>query len=371
MSKLFRSPVTLLTLAAGLAGILLVLYAWRLPPFVTSVETTDNAYVRGYVTMMSPQVSGYVVDVPVHDYQLVRQGEVLARIDDRIYRQKLAQAEATLQGQEAALANSRQQEASARANITSAEAQVSGAQAAERRAALASQRAEQLNARSIAATSEVEQAEATLQQARAATAQAGAAVEVAKQNLATIIVNRGSLEAAVEGAKASVELARIDLDNTRVTAPREGRVSEVGVRVGQYGTTGTQLMAVVPRDLWVIANFKETQLDGMRIGQPVTFSVDALEHRILTGHIERFSPAAGSEFAVIRPDNATGNFTKVAQRVGVRIAIEPGQALADRLAPGLSVVVRVDKAATPDPAFAEANENGPAIVSDGAGPVRR
>jgi multidrug resistance efflux pump len=110
-------------------------------------------------------------------------------------------------------------------------------------------------------------------------------------------------------------------------------------------SAGTQLLALVPERIWVVANFKETQLSGMKAGQPVTFTVDALNHAQLAGHIERFSPAAGSEFSVIRTDNATGNFTKVAQRVPVRIAIDPGQELTDRLVPGMSVVVSVDTTA--------------------------
>jgi multidrug resistance efflux pump len=353
MFKYLRSPITVITLLAGLAGILLVLYAWRLPPFVTSVETTDNAYVRGYVTMLSPQVSGYVTGVPVKDYQQVKQGQLLAKIDDRIYAQKLAKARATLDAQKAALSNSRQQELSAKANIASAEAQVDSANAALRRARLSWDRISNLSGRGIASASESEQAQATLEQAKAALNQARAALEVTKQDLATIIVNRASLEANVVGAEAAVQLAEIDLQNTSILAPRDGHLGEVGVRIGQYVTAGTQLMAVVPEDVWVVANFKETQLDGMQVGQPVSIAVDALNRGRLSGHIERFSPAAGSEFAVIKADNATGNFTKVAQRVGVRIRIDEGQALADRLAPGLSVVVHVDKSAAPERQTAE------------------
>lgn len=345
MLKALRSPSTIITLIAGVAGVVLALYAWRLPPFATSVETTDNAYVRGLVTTMSPQVSGYVVEVPVKDYQSVKQGDLLVRIDDRTYVQKVAQAEAALEVQKATLANSHQQELSAQANIAAAEAQLQGSEAAEKRAELAWTRVQGLNERSIAATSDVEAARATLDQAKATVAQHTAAVDVARQSLQTILVNRASLEAAVSGAEATVELARIDLGNTRIVAPRDGHLGEVGARLGQYVTAGTQLVAVVPQDLWVVANFKETQLDGMQIGQPVTFTVDALRGRELKGHIERFSPAAGSEFSVIKADNATGNFTKIAQRVGVRVSIDPDQELAERLAPGLSVIVRVDKAA--------------------------
>jgi multidrug resistance efflux pump len=347
MSKLVRSPIEVVAALAGIGGVMLVLYAWHLPPFKTSVETTDDAYVKGYVTVISPQVSGYVTDVRVKDYETVKQGEVLAKIDDRIYSQKLAQAKATLDGQKAAQANSRQQELAARAQITSSQAAVDSVQAGLKRAQLAWDRVDMLVQKGVSTTSDAETAQATLDQAKAAVNQALAAVEVSRQNLTTIIVNRASLEAGVAGAEAAVQLANIDLQNATINAPRPGRLGEIGVRLGQYVTAGTQLLALVPEDIWIIANFKETQLDGMKIGQPASISVDALGHRRLKGHIQNFSPAAGSEFAVIRPDNATGNFTKVAQRVGVRVMIDPGQTEAADLAPGLSVVVSIDKNSTP------------------------
>ncbi|MDL2399954.1 HlyD family secretion protein [Rhizobium mayense] len=347
MSRLVRSPIEVIAVLAGVGGVMLVLYAWHLPPFQSSVETTDDAYVKGYVTTISPQVSGYITDVPTRDYKLVKQGDVLAKIDDRIYQQRVAQARATLDGQKAALANSQQQEQAARAGIASSQAQVDSANAAMKRAQLAWDRVATLVAKGVSTTADSEQAQATLEQAKAAVNQAKAALDVSQQNLTTIIVNRASLEAGVSGAEAAVQLAEIDLQNATIVAPRDGRVGEVGVRLGQYVTAGTQLMGLVPKDVWVIANFKETQLDGMKVGQPVTISVDALGHRELKGHIQRFSPAAGSEFAVIRADNATGNFTKVAQRVGVRVKIDENQPQADDLAPGMSVVISVDKNSPP------------------------
>lgn len=347
MSRLVRSPIEVIAVLAGIGGVMLVLYAWHLPPFKTAVETTDDAYVKGYVTTISPQVSGYITDVPIKDYKLVKEGDVLAQIDNRIYKQKVAQAHATLDGQKAALANSQQQEQAAKAGIVSSQAQIDSANAALKRAQLAFDRVTTLVSRGVSTTSDSEQAQATLQQAQASVNQAKAALDVSQQNLTTIIVNRASLEAGVSGAEAAVQLADIDLDNTTIRAPQDGRIGEVGVRLGQYVTPGTQLMNLVPKDVWVIANFKETQLDGMKLDQPATISVDALGRREIKGRIQRFSPAAGSEFAVIRPDNATGNFTKVAQRLGVRIKIEDGQPLADQLAPGMSVVVSIDKDSAP------------------------
>lgn len=339
MKTYIRNTATALALVLGVAGIGAVLYAWQLPPFASEVQTTDNAYVRGYVTLISPQLAGYVSEVSVKDYETVKAGAVLARLDDRIFRQKVEQANATLASQKAALANSEQQENAARARIGASEAALDSATYAKRRAEESWNRIEELSNKGIATQSDREQSRTTLDQAEAAIAQAQANLEVSRQDLQTIIVGRDSLRAAVAGAEASVELARIDLSNTVITAPRDGAVGEVRVKLGQYVAAGTQLMAVVPHDTWVIANFKETQLAYIKPGQKVEVSVDALKHATLTGRVERFSPATGSEFSVIKPDNATGNFTKVAQRVPVRIAIDDGQALAKYLAPGLSVVV--------------------------------
>ncbi|MGO4573451.1 HlyD family secretion protein [Microvirga sp. 2TAF3] len=345
MTRLFRSTASLIAVALGLTGLALVLYAWRLPPFTSSVETTDNAYIRGQVTIISPQLAGYIAEVAVQDYQKVKAGQVLARLDSRIFEQKLKQAEASLAAQKAALANSEQKRRSDEARIAAGEAQVNGAKAALATAEANWNRVEPLLQRGVTTQSAADQSKASLEQAKAALGQAQAALEVARQDLAATRVSRQSLEAAVQGAEAAVHLAEIDLQNTTITAPQDGRLSEVGARLGQYVAAGSQLMAIVPETVWVVANFKETQLSDMKVGQPVTFTVDALEHASLHGHVERFSPAAGSEFSVLKPDNATGNFTKVAQRVPVRVAIDPGQELAGQLAPGMSVVVSIDTAA--------------------------
>jgi len=347
MTRVFRSVSTYIALAIGLAGLAVILYAWRLPPFASAIETTENAYVRGQVTIIAPQLAGYVAEVPVQDFATVKQGDLLLRIDDRIFAQKLEQARASLAAQRAALANSEQSRAAAEARLRASEANVASAEAALRTAEANWGRIEPLRERGVVSPTRTDQSQQALDQARAAIAATNAAVDVARQDIQTAIVNRQSLEAAVQGAEAAVHLAEIDLQNTRVTAPQDGRLGEVSARLGQYVSAGTQLMSLVPAQIWVIANFKETQLPGMRVGQPVSFTVDALRHARLTGRIERFSPAAGSEFSIIRADNATGNFIKIAQRVPVRIAIDPGQALAERLAPGKSVVDRNLTSATP------------------------
>lgn len=342
MFKFLRSTATIIAIVIGIAGLVLFLYAWRLPPFTSSVQTTENAYVRGQVTIIAPQLAGYVSEVAVQDYQAVKSGQLLVRLDDRIFAQKLEQARATLASQQAALANSAQQRLSAEARIRASEAQVEGARVTLDNAEASWRRMEPLLKRGVVTESDADKTRSAMEQARATYHQAQAGLEVSRQDLQATIVSRQSLEAAVQGAEAAVHLAEIDLQNTRIVAPEDGRLGEVGARLGQYVSAGTQLVAVVPQRMWIVANFKETQLSGMKVGLPVTINIDALQHAKLTGRIERFSPATGSEFSVLRPDNATGNFTKVSQRLPVRIVIDPDQPLAERLAPGMSAVVSID-----------------------------
>ncbi len=349
MFKFLRSTATLVALFVGTAGLFLVLYAWQLPPFATATEVTENAYVRGQVAVIAPQLAGYVAQVAVQDYEEVEAGQLLVLLDARVFEQKLQQAEATLDGQRAALANSEQQRLSGEARVRASQAQIESAQATFDAAEANWERIEPLLQRGIVTQSDADQGQTTLDQARAALAQARAELEVTRQDLQAVIVGRQSLEAAVQGAEAALRLTEIDLQNTRITAPEAGQLGEVGARLGQYVAAGTQLVSIVPERHWIVANFKETQLAGMGIGQPVSFTVDALQHARLEGHVERFSPATGSEFSVLRPDNATGNFTKVAQRLPVRISIDAGQPLAERLSPGMSVVVTIDKAGRTHP----------------------
>lgn len=348
MSRVFKSLSTYVALVAGVAGVLLVLYAWRLPPFETSVVSTDNAYVRGNVTILSPQVAGYVAEVPVTDYAEVKKGDLIVRIDDRSYAQKVDQAKATLASKNAALSASEQQEATGQAQISLAEAGVASAKAADDLARANLKRSETLVAKGFSTQSDMDVARNAVSQADAAMREAAANLEVSKQGLAQVLVGRLSLQADVDQAQAAVRLAEIDLANTRIVAPEDGTLGSMGTSFGAYVIAGSQLTSLVPERKWVIANFKETQVAAMKAGQPARFRVDALAHAEMLGHITRFSPAAGSEFAVIKADNASGNFTKVAQRIPIRIEIDDGQELAGRLTPGMSLVVSVDTSSSPD-----------------------
>jgi multidrug resistance efflux pump len=329
------------------AGVLLAFYAWGLPPFGSAVQTTDNAYVRGQTTVIAPQVNGYVTRVYVQDFQQVRPGDPLVAIDDRIYRQRVQQAQANLQAQGASLDNSQQSQRSSQASVAGQNAAVESARAQLARAQADMRRVNELVAERSLSLRERDQTLAALRQAEAAVRQAEAQRAIAQEQVRTVTVGRGGLEAGGANARAALELARIDLSNATIRAPQGGQVGEVGVRLGQYVTAGTQLLFLVPETVWVVANFKEAQTARIAPGQKATVRVDALDGAELTGRVQQLSPAAGSEFSVIRADNATGNFVKVAQRIAVRIAIDPNQPLARRLRPGMSVEARVDTASKP------------------------
>jgi multidrug resistance efflux pump len=259
---------------------------------------------------MAPQVNGYVTEVLVKDFQHVKQGEPLLRIDDRIYAQRVAQAQATLDSARAALANSDQSQAQNRAQIASARATLSAGQAELQRSRNELKRYEELAAQQLVSINDRDKFRTTQASAQASVQQSQAQIRIAEETLVSTQVARKSLEAQVESAQAQLELARIDLANTVIHAPRDGQISEASVRVGQYVAAGSQLLFLVPDTLWVVANYKEGQTWGMAIGQPATFSVDAFQGQVLGPRGDR--PATGSEFSVLRPDNASGNFTKAA-----------------------------------------------------------
>lgn len=338
-----RRPIlTVATAALSLSSLLLVLAAWDLPPFAGGYQRTDNAYVRGRITVIAPQVSGYVIQVLVHDYEVVKPGQVLALIDDRVYRARVEQARANLMAAKAALANSTQARASRSASLQGQVAGVEGAQAQLARARADMDRANDLSRDGSISMRERDQTLAALALANAQLRQAQAGSEIGRQDIRTVEVSRGGLEAQVEAARAQLHAAEVDLEHTVIRAPEGGVLGEVGTRVGTYVTNGSQLLTIVPADRWVIANFKETQTGRIRPGQVARLTVDALDGAKLNGRVERLSPAAGSEFSVLKADNATGNFVKIPQRIGVRIAVDPGQEDAKRLRPGMSVEVQVN-----------------------------
>lgn len=338
-----KPSTVIIMLGIALVGILLILRAWHIGPFNTQVVTTQNSYVRGQITVISPQVSGYLVDVPVTDYQDVQEGDILAQIDQRIYIAKVQQAQAQVDYAQAQLNNLEQTLAQNQANLNAQHAQQQAYQAELNRAILDKRRTDQLAGNAIS-VKEQETANAQYQLAQANVAKGQAQIRIAQETIKATEVSRQGLQAQLEIAQAQLHLAQIDLDNTTIHAPSTGQISEVTARKGQYVTAGSQLMFLIPKKVWVVANFKETQTNQLRLGMTVTFTVDALDGEEFTGVIEEISPATGSEFSVIKSDNASGNFTKVVQRLPIKIAIEPNQPAFDRLRPGMSVVTTIDTA---------------------------
>jgi len=333
---------TIIALGLAVAGALGILAAWQLPPFATSVQGTEDAYVRGRTTVISPQASGYVSKVLVKDYQLVKKGEILVQIDDSIYQQELDAAKAQVDVALANLANNDQNIASRKADVEAANASVSSAQAVLDKAVTDDKRASDLSTQGAGPIAQVDTARAALETARASLLQANASVATAQEAVKSAEVQAKVLAAQVEVARANQQQAEINLAHTRIKAPEDGQLSDIGVKLGQYVTNGTQLFFLVPDVRWVVGNFKERQTERMVAGQSAYFTVDALGDKKFTGRVDEISPATGSEFSILRPDNATGNFTKVPQRIPVRIIPDGGQAELDRLRPGMSVEAYVD-----------------------------
>jgi len=360
-------------------------------------QKTDDAYLRADVTPLSTKAAGLVASVEVSDYQPVKAGDLLVRLHDEDFRAQVAQAEAAVQAGESALVNNQRQKelqdahvvqagdgiGASQADITAAEAgieaaesvivnsksAIEGAKADVQRTTLERRRQEALVAAEAATRQKLEQAVADEERFRAQLASRNADLSTATAQLASRQADLARAQARLEGTKAELEaqkrqravldsqermlradlqakraslaLARTNLGYTRIVAPENGIVSERKVRPGQLVSPGTQVMSLVQTDVWVEANYKETQLRRIRAGAPAEIRVDALPGMVLRGKVDQVSPASGSQFALLPPDNATGNFTKVVQRVPVKILLNPGQAGAERLRPGLSVVATI------------------------------
>ncbi|MDH2549383.1 HlyD family secretion protein [Acinetobacter baumannii] len=342
-SKLIKPKKSTLMIMAVvlLVGVLFIFRAWHLPPFALNSEQTDNSYIKGQTTILSSQINGYVKQVLVKDFDHVKKGQALLMIDAQTYDQKVIQTQSLVEQAKNNLANQQQAIAQRQADIVSAQAKVDQIRAEYELAAAESNRYSQLGSSGATSQSERDKASANEKNNFALLKQALANVSVAKESLKTAQVAKVGLQAEVNSAQAQLEQAQTTKNYSVIYAPIDGQLGEVNPRIGQYVSVGSQLLFLIPQKTWVIANFKETQMEKMRIGQKATFTVDALGHQNFTGHIEEISPAAGSEFSVIKPDNATGNFTKVVQRISVRIAIDPNQKDLGRLSPGMSVVTKV------------------------------
>jgi membrane fusion protein (multidrug efflux system) len=312
-------------------------------------ESTDDAFVAGDVTPLSARVSGYITEMPVNDFQAIRKGDLIAVIDPSDYQAQLDLAQANLAAAEATLANLENQRAIQQALVREAQATIDGAEADVLRYQLEDQRQRNLYKTGIAGTQQlVEQADANATKAIAQRRLNVAQLEQQKAALAAIDIQEKQLRAQIHAAEAQVALAADNVRYTRILSPADGLVGQRQVRLGQFVNVGTQVIAVLPLpNLWVTANYKETQMTNVRLGQPARVTVDAFPDLKLTGHVDSWSPGTGSTFALLPPDNATGNFTKVVQRVPVKIVLDNNPSLGALVRPGMSVEATVDTGAGP------------------------
>jgi membrane fusion protein (multidrug efflux system) len=320
-------------------------------------ESTDDAYLTADSVTVAPKVAGYVMEVYVKADQAVRADAPLVRLDKRQYEAELDQARATIESRQADIARAKADIVQEKAQIEQAEAQAQAAQATARHAREEVERYQPLAATGAASSERLADLRNTLAQAEANLRESAAVVKAAQGKLASSAAQVAQAEAQVKAGEASLRQSGLEVDDTIVRAAVDGRVGDSTVRVGQFVQPGTRLMSVVPvQQVYLVANFKETQIGRMRIGQPVTVHVDALPGVDIHGTVESFSPGTGSQFALLPPENATGNFTKIVQRVPVRVKLQAGPEIRDRLLPGLSVTAEVDT--RDDQRVADASRHG-------------
>ncbi len=310
------------------------------------LETTDDAYVKADSTIIAPKVSGYIAEVLVSDNEPVKAGQLLARIDDRDFRTALNQAKADVAASEAAVRNLNAQIELQQPLIQQQAAEVDAAEANLKFAQEERSRYDDLMKSGSGTVQRAQQTDAALRAQTAQLQQGKSGLIAANKKVEVLSTQRAQAVAQLDHARAVEQQAALNLSYTQITAPVDGTVGARSLRVGQYVQAGTQLMAVVPLDaVYVVANFKETQLTNVRNGQPVELKIDSFHSTTLKGHVDSLSPASGLEFALLPPDNATGNFTKIVQRVPVKIVLDD-QSLKGLLRPGMSAVPTVNTKAT-------------------------
>lgn len=321
-------------------------------------QTTDNAYVEAEIVHIAPKVEGYVAQVAVEDNQAVRQGDLLLKLDDSDYRAKLAEAQALLESRRGMAQSLLESLKGQQLSIQEAQAGLESAKADAERAEKDRKRYADLAQAKWVSTQKLESVVASAAQARASVAEKQAKVGATMQQLSVLRAQMDAIGGNIRQAEAQVEEAKLALSYTEVRAPRDGVIGNRSARVGQYVRPGSTLMALVPLDdVYVVANYKETQLTRVQPGQPVTLKVDAFPDVAIRGRVESLAPASGSRFSLLPPENATGNFTKIVQRMPVKIALEQPLPEGVRLAPGMSVIATIDTSKAGTPAEARKNED--------------
>jgi membrane fusion protein (multidrug efflux system) len=355
----------------GLAGVLLYVIAgnWSEWTGKSARQTTDDAYLHSDLTPLSTKVSGVVAKVNVADYQHVKAGDLLVQLKDDDFQAQVAQAEAGVAAAYAAIENNQREKQlqrakvdralagvdEAKAEMLSAEARVDSANADLDRTMPDRSREEALFATHSTTKQKLEQAvsdeersraqwsssQAGVQQAQALLSGSEASIDAERKGLLVLDSQAAQLQADLAARKAALQAARSNLAYTTITAPTDGVVGERKVRPGQMVNPGTQVISLVEDDVWVEANYRETQLTHVAVGDPAEIKIDAFPGIVLHGKVSSLAPASGSQFALLPPDNATGNFTKVTQRIPVKITLEPDSRLTGKLRPGMSVLATI------------------------------
>ena len=342
-NRIFEFAWRILVFVVAIAIIIVVSSDWRRFEGGVGWQKTNDAFLQGDLTPIVAKVGGYLRELPIQDFQRVHEGQVLAQIVEDDYRAAVEQAEANLAAATAQAATLRAQHELQLANIQSARAVIASTQAG-----IAQNERDRVRQRSLletgsSSTEAREKLETLQRQLDAQLAENRAQALAAERQLAVLEGQLSQTEAAIAGARAALATAKLNLSYTTIRATQDGVIGERQVKPGQLIGVGTQITTLSPLPhVWVIANYKETQLTHMAVGQKAEITVDTFPGRTLRGHVQSFAPASGASFALLPPDNATGNFTKVVQRIAVKILIDDPDGLADRLVPGMSVETRVD-----------------------------
>jgi membrane fusion protein (multidrug efflux system) len=331
-------PFVVLLLAGA---ILLASTNWNSWVASRPVQTTDDAQLRADITQLSTKGSGIVSRVAVSDYQSVKAGDLIVQLDDSDFRAQVDVAEAAVHSAEAALVTIRVQKDIQASKIAEAGANINAANADLERTKRERLREEALESDRVSTRQKVEAAVADHERFRATLLSRQAELQTQRRQVAALDAQDAQLLADLKAKQSQLNLANVNLSYTRIVAPTDGVVGERKVRPGQLVSPGTQVISLVGNDVWVIANFRENQVANLRVGERADVRVDGVADVVWRGHVETISPASGAQFSLLPPDNATGNYTKIAQRIPVKIVLDPGQGQADRLRSGMSVIASV------------------------------
>jgi len=332
-----------LVFIAALTILVIVTTRWSRWEGRAGWQTTDDAYLEADITPVAAKVPGYVLNVPVQDFEQVRAGQLLAQVSDDDYRAAVAQAEANVASALAQVITLKAQRALQAANVDAADATASATVATLAQNGRDLTRQHRLLGAGSSSVEATEKLQTLHAQLTAQLAQNRAQAQAAERQITVLAAQQSQAEATVAAQQAALKLARINLGYTRIVAPQAGVIGQRQIKPGQYVGVGTQITSLVPLPhVWVVANYRETQLTHMAVGDKAEINVDTYPGHTLYGHVSAFSPASGARFALLPPDNATGNFTKVVQRIAVKILIDDTDGLAERLRPGMSVIARIN-----------------------------